>query len=477
MAEDTQTRAAHARYGAAVRSLALAHELAPPPVAAPIGALVPAQDGTAAADLGDGPAAGPSFPELLRSHRTRVGLTQRTLAGLSTISSRTIRDLESGRANARTQTVQLLADALRLQGLTRELFVRAALGGRPSGPAEPDLGAAVPRGVNTLIGRDPELRTLVEALESGRRRMVSLSGLPGAGKSRVAAEVAARLSALHGWPVLWIGTGPAPDAPPGTSYGGLLRALRALIDSGEPDIARIHRIVGCHEVLLAFDGVADIRIPRGIGELLAYCPGVRVISTSRAPWQIAGVHPTVVPPLAVPGPEWDAVPAPPEDLLRVPSVRLLVDRLSEIRPGFALGPADAAPAVRLCRRLDGLPLAIEAVAGRFRVLTLHQLAELPAAGLLDLPLPHRGGSPETIGGLLAAVCDRLSPKHRAILGQVSRLEAGWTVSEAAALLRLPLTEAVDDLGVLIAHGLVRASHAEPAGGLSVPNLLRAHLER
>src|SRR5208282_4004737 len=75
-----------------------------------------------------GDADDPTFHEILRSHRNLAGLTQQALADLSTISPRTIRDLEAGRANARKQTIHLLADALRLHGVVRETFVHAGLG-------------------------------------------------------------------------------------------------------------------------------------------------------------------------------------------------------------------------------------------------------------------------------------------------------------------------------------------------------------
>lgn len=90
----------------------------------------------------------PSFPELLRFKRVQAGLTQRTLADMSTISPRTIRALESGRVNARMQTVRLLADALGLDGLARELFVTAGLGGGGrlvgAGPARRCPGPSTP---------------------------------------------------------------------------------------------------------------------------------------------------------------------------------------------------------------------------------------------------------------------------------------------------------------------------------------------
>ncbi|MFE9560579.1 helix-turn-helix domain-containing protein [Streptomyces sp. NPDC006487] len=419
----------------------------------------------------------PSFPELLRFKRVQAGLTQRTLADLSTISPRTIRALESGRVNARMQTVRLLADALGLQGLARELFVTAGLGGGGPAPAGADPCLTVPRSVNALLGRDVEVRALVHALESDHRRLVSLSGLPGVGKSRVAAETAARLSARRGWPVLWIGAGAvAPDGH-GTAFGPLLRSLRLLVESGAQDVSAVCRLIGRHEVLLVLDGVADTRHPVGVEELLAYCPGMRVISTSRAPWNVAGIQGTVLAPLAVPGPDREAASSL-ELLSGVPAVRLLVDRLSEIRPGYVLGRADSEAAVRLCRTLDGLPAALEAAAARCGVLGLHRLADMPAAGLLDLPAAGRpAGAPGTIGCPIRSGVERLAPAPRALLGELAGLERPLTVGEAAGALHRPLDQVVEGLGALMGGGFVRAAHEERETRLHLPNLVRAALAR
>lgn len=417
----------------------------------------------------------PSFPELLRFKRVQAGLTQRTLADLSTISPRTIRALESGRVNARMQTVRLLADALGLQGLARELFVTAGLGGGGPAPVGADPCLTVPRSVNALLGRDVEVRAMVSALESDHRRLISLSGLAGVGKSRVAAETAARLSARRGWPVLWIGAGAVALDGHGTAFGPLLRSLRLLVESGAQDVSAVCRLIGRHEVLLVLDGVADARDPVGVEELLAYCPGMRVVSTSRAPWTVAGIQGTVLAPLAVPGPDWEATSSL-DVLSGVPSVRLLVDRLSEVRPGFVLGRADSEAAVRLCRTLDGLPAALEAAAARCGVLSLHRLADMPAAQLLELPAAGRpAGVPGTIGCPIRSGVERLDPAPRTLLGELAGFERPLTVGEAAEALHRPLNQVVEGLGALTGGGFVRAAHEETETRLYLPNLVRAVL--
>lgn len=429
--------------------------------------VVPLENGSTASAAG-GVA---TFPDLLRSHRERAGLTQRALADLSTISPRAIRDLEAGRANARTQTIRLLADALRLRGLAREVFVQAGLGGR-RGSTDGIAAPTLPQPVNALVGRDAEVRVLADVLESGRRRVISISGLPGVGKTRVAVEIAARLSSRRGWPVLWLDRRPRPDSRVGAAFGPLLQALRSLVDSELEDVTRVCQLVGQHEALLVLDGFADLKVPFAVEELLAYCPGVRVISTSRAPWYVTGVQPTVVPPLPTPAAglaSLDAVAA-------VPSVRLLVERLTEVRPHFTLTAADAEAAGEICRRVDGLPLALEAVARRFGVLSLRQITDAPTRDLLDFTVPaHPGDEPATIGSLIASGVQRLTGEQGAILRELARHEQSWTVPELATTRGRTLDEVVDDLSVLIGHGMVSVVHGDTSTVLHLPNLLRVLL--
>ncbi|MFD0330651.1 helix-turn-helix domain-containing protein [Streptacidiphilus monticola] len=163
---------------------------------------------------------------LLRAHRLRRGVTQRQLADLSTVSVRTIRNLEKGSCGRpRTETLQLLAEALRLSAADRAGLLGPASTGRPS--------ARPPEPVDRLIGRQAESDLLTELLWEGNDRFAAVLGLPGSGRTRLALDVAARLQ-RRGFSVHWQHDG--KDAVTGGSGPSLL-----VLDQVGPDDLRLDR--------------------------------------------------------------------------------------------------------------------------------------------------------------------------------------------------------------------------------------------
>lgn len=158
------------------------------------------RDGESADDIG-------LFGRLVRGHRDRIGLTQRELADLSTISVRAIRDLEQGRATRpRHATVRLIADGLRLGPRARADLEAAARQGRYGWALKAGYDATPmvpPAALDVLMGRESEAAALTAELASGTERLVNVMGLSGVGKTRLALEVAARLHSGSGFPVLW----------------------------------------------------------------------------------------------------------------------------------------------------------------------------------------------------------------------------------------------------------------------------------
>ncbi|GHH43038.1 helix-turn-helix domain-containing protein [Lentzea cavernae] len=294
----------------------------------------------------------PPFAQLLRRHRSRVGLTQRELADLSTVSVRAIRDLEQGRAlRPRPDTVRLIAEGLRLGSRARHDLEVAA---DPDRRAEVDVAAGVPpTSLSAQVGRDLETGGLAAELAGGCR-LATVVGLPGVGKTRFAAAVAEVVHARM--PVLWAGVDGTPLRDP--RLAGLVTAWSTAVRTGGWAYDDLAEVIGTRSALVVLDGVDGPVCGDGVLRLLADCPGVRVLITAPAPCGLAGE-------------------------------RVFV--LSGLEPGDAAGlllaehpgTADPAEVDRLCRALDGLPGALAAVGSWLSVYPLPELAATDPVQLLD----------------------------------------------------------------------------------------------
>lgn len=384
------------------------------------------------------------FGSLLRRLRTDTGLTQRMLADLSTISERAIRDLEQGRARPRTDTLRLIAEALRLGKLARASLERAA---NPARGPRPRLDAAIaapPVVLNTMIGREPETAVVTGELVRGTSRLVVLRGLPGVGKTSLAVEIARALHTGSRMPVLWLGRPGAPTGGPTADrwLADLLdTATRSLFDAGH-DLTALAEAVGDRDTLL----VLDDRLPRAeaVLGLLGECPGLRVLITTTGTAALPGERAFLVTPLAVPDDTHDA-----RAIAAVPAVRLFLTHLDRARPGYRLTAAHAPVVAAICAAVDGLPPALAAAASWLAVYDLAALADLlhsnPAA-LLDPVLLAR----------LDAHVAALPAAERAALSALAALGPDASLPGLAAATGHDQAAAGLLLRTLVLHGVVRA---------------------
>jgi predicted ATPase/transcriptional regulator with XRE-family HTH domain len=326
------------------------------------------------------------FGDLLRRFRIKASLTQEALAERSRISPATIAALEQGRRTApRLSTVRLIAGALELPPTDVALLARAASGSggaeRPShavgsaAAAHRDAVAGevgrsrLPVPLTPLFGRHAETGAVSQLLAT--ERLVTLAGPGGVGKTRLALEVASQVQDKFTGGAWWIELGPVrdPDDVPGA-------ALRALGDSEQPAgpvREQLRAALRGGRVLLIIDNcehVLDAAATLTAGLLTQ--PSVTVLATSREPLAIPGEIRWPVPALAIPARD---TPGTTESLLHVDSVALFVERAARARPHFAPGDDDCAAIARICRRLDGLPLALELAAAQIGNRSARQLAE------------------------------------------------------------------------------------------------------
>ncbi|MFD4245451.1 helix-turn-helix domain-containing protein [Streptomyces sp. NPDC058525] len=391
------------------------------------------------------------FGELLRIRRERVGLTQQVLADHATLSVRAIRDMESGRVQRpRQETVRLLADALRLEGRSRADFEAAAR--RQALVEEPgDEPTAPPVARGAIIGRELEAEVLTDALAVHGDRLVTVAGLGGAGKTRLVLEVARRLYLASGWSVRWIDCGRLPGA----------RLERR---------ADLARTIGERPTLLVLDG-ADAGVDTALlDELFQRCPGLRVLITARVPQPLSGGQVIPLAPLPTPGPELDHDPVA---LAEVGAVRLLLSHLRRLRPGYRLEPEEAPSVAALCRQLDGLPGALELVAGWSTVLSPRQLVARLADGPFHLAPPPAGfGGRADVGAALGAALDRLTLGQRDLLERLAARPGDWSGEDAVELSGRPPQECLAAVHELLASGLIRSVPARDGVRFTVLNLCR-----
>ena len=393
---------------------------------------------------------------LLRRHRAAVGLTQEQLAERAGISARTVSDVERElRATIYRGTAERLADALGLSETERDEFESAARDrphGEPPGSAAELVVGTIPPQPTRLVGREHELEALAELLRDRDVRLVTLTGAGGIGKTRLAAEAALRAQSEFAGGVFFVGLGATRE--PELVASIVAAALGAGGNPSAPAAGIADRLRGRDALLVldTFEHLLDAA--PWVGELLAACPALTVLVTSREPLRLRAEREQPVAPLESP-----EVGTLPGELARSPASELFVERARAVRPGLVLDPGGARAVAEICRRLDGLPLGIELAAARVRHLPLRDLDEqlehrldVLSGGPRDLPERQR-----TMRAAVAWSDDLLSPAERALFYGLSVFAEGWTLDSATAVCAddVPGAELVATLGGLVDKSLVR----------------------
>lgn len=314
---------------------------------------------------------------------------------------------------------------------------------------------ALPGQLTTFVGRVDELKRVGELL--GERRLVTLTGPGGAGKTRVAIEAAAGLDGEVCFVEL-AGLTDGSDVPQAVlSALGLRDAgLRAPAEPGRQATDRLVEALADRRLLLVLDNcehvIADAA--RLAARLLSGCPALHVLATSREPLGLAGEALCPLSGLPLPPPGVSALDA--DDY---PAVGLFAQRAADVVPDFTVTPANVELVLRICRTLDGLPLAIELAAARLRALPVAEVA----AQLDDrmLSMSSRAAAPRhrTLRAVVEWSWDLLDDAERRVARRLTVFAGGATLDAAGQVCGLPGTEFVDAL-----TGLVDKSFVEMTGG-------------
>jgi len=416
------------------------------------------------------PASLATFGDLLKYLRKRAQLSQRELAIAVGYSDSQISRLEANlRTPDRASLLALFVPALLIED-EPEMVARLLELAQPGYEKESIRAVVVPEKVHphnlpdrltSFIGRQKEIAELHQLLTAGPARLVTLTGSGGVGKTRLAMQVGEALLGEFEDGVWLVELAPLTDpalvAQEIASILGLSQAVgQAITQSLCKYLSGKHLLLiidNCEHLINAAASLANA--------LLHTCPRLRILATSRETLAVEGEMPFRCPSLQLP----NEVSQP--DLAAMEkseAVQLFIERTRAARPDFMLTEADAPVVVQICRRLDGIPLAIELAAARMRMLSVEQIAARLDHAFHLLTGGSRSALPrhQTLQALIDWSYDLLSPDERILLMRLSVFIGGWTIDAAERVCPdrdqkglLPTERVADLLGQLIDKSLIQ----------------------
>ncbi len=401
------------------------------------------------------------FGDELRRLRRATGLSQESLAARAGLSPEAVSLLERGRRSPRLTTIRLIAEGLHLPESDRAALFAAA---QPSEPTAQPL----PSFPNALIHRETDLAALSVLADRPDVRLITVLGPGGVGKTRIAVEYARRHTADFPDGTHWLPVGPLVDgamvvpamagalgvrATPYPEIDDVVERLRpqnalVIIDNAE------HQLAECRAVCRA---------------LLAGAPEVMIVVTSRHLIEVPGEAAFSVAPLALPDPAGSA-----DEVAASPAAQLFLSRAGMT----ALSAADRDAVVRLCHRLDGLPLALELAAARTNVLTVGELAAALDDRLAILATSGPRGDEHLVDAMVSWSYHTLDDRERGLFELLAVFTAGFD-REAVAVVANGLSpiQVLDALSSLVSKSLVyRHDDGGPRARFRLLHLIRQYAE-
>ena len=409
----------------------------------------------------------------LKRLRLAAGMTQEELAERAGISARTVSDVERGlRTLVHHDTARRLTSALGLGDEQRLGFEVLARGGPPGRPPLP-TPSGLPTPLTPCLGRFKELEAIKAALLGGDVRLLTLTGPGGIGKTRLGVEAAREIETS--WPdgVFFISLGELKNAS--LVAPELAKAVGA-VESGPGLQEVLIRRLAEKRALIVLDTFEHLAAAAPVVyALLLGCPKTTFLVTSRSALRLRGEHEFPVPPLESP-------PAtggdPLDDVMRWPATTLFWHRVRAVQPALTLDRQSASLVIDICRKLDGLPLAIELAAARVKHLPLaairdqleHRL-ELLVGGPLDLPVRQRA-----IRDTVAWSHDLLDGRAQTLLRRLSIFAGGWALDDIDDICgpAVDIGGALDGVSALVDQSLIVVDRHGPDGRFDMLDVVREY---
>ncbi|MCL4265689.1 MAG: tetratricopeptide repeat protein [Anaerolineae bacterium] len=417
-----------------------------------------------------------AFGAWLRRQRKTQDLSREALARRAHCSASMVRRLEAGELRPSPELALSLAAALNVPPAEQEAFVRFARGDAaaypptaspPTASPTPPPATHLPAPLTSLVGRKQEVTAVSDLLHEEGVRLLTLSGPPGVGKTRLSIAAANRLAESGLFPdgVYFVPLAPISEPPLVVTAVAQVLGVREIPGSGQPLYATLKTFLSGKRLLLVLDNFEQVTAAAPfVTDWLAAAAGLKVLVTSRELLHLYGEYEFPVPPL--PLPDVNNLPVTPASAFygRYAAIQLFKERARAARLEFQLTPENMADVAHICAWLDGLPLAIEMAAAQTKWLPPHQILDQ----LRDRLAALTGGPRD------------LSPRQQSLSGAIewsyTLLGAGqrWLFDTLGVFVGGCDLEAVTAISVALNAGVT--GHLSPAENLPDSQTIRSHLQ-